>query len=331
MARNICNAAICMMAGMVVQASQCSIGSECPSNEQSHKFASLLQTKRHTSVVVAPSKTNEDAMISSSKTHEEVMRSPSKTNQEVMISSSQTHEEVMSFPSKTNQEVMSAILTNAGTFTLQGRWLPTGGVPMSCAIPICDRSCSHGVGCCATQMFEALSEITSWMDSNTVEYVVLFGTLLGAHRDKDIIQWTGDLDIGIYSKDVAKLTAQKDIPWSFGYQKSFGMPRGCENNHKGFPGNYSKFQMGNDGWCDGGDPNCSYYIDLYVLDEDSHGGNIAEKCIASSKGLDGHITKTSVEIRGQQFYAPSKVEDCLEAQYGADWKVPASDESFHGR
>merc|ERR1712032_99310 len=120
------------------------------------------------------------------------------------------------------------------------------------------------------------------MTKNDVEYYVLFGTLLGAHRDKDIIPWSGDLDLGIYSKDVLKLTTQKDIPWSFGYQNSFVIPRGCENHHEGFPGNYSKFKMPDIGYCIGGDVFCSYYVDLYVLDSPFHGGRIAKKCIASS-------------------------------------------------
>jgi len=229
-------------------------------------------------------------------------------------------------------DVMSSSLTNGGTFTLQGRWFPRkSGVPMSCAIPICSRNCSQGAECCATQMFNALSEITSWMKENDVKYSLLFGTLLGAHRDKDIIQWTGDLDIGIYAKDVVKLTMQKDIPWSFGYQDSFTIPRGCDNNlDSSFPGKLSKFQMGGSGFCADGDPSCSYYVDLYVIDSPLHGGNIAKKCLASSLDSDGHLKQKVVEIRGKEFDAPAAVEDCLVAEYGADWKTPDSSESFHG-
>lgn len=307
MGRNVCTAAIFMMVGAVAQANQCSSGGECSSDEQSHKIVSLLQTKLHTTEVAVPSKTNE-----------EIKSSPLKTNEQVTSSFSQT-----------NEEAMSSRFTNAGTLTLQGRLLPKQGIPMACDIPICDRSCSQGPECCATQMFEAVSEITSWMESNNVEYVVLFGTLLGAQRDKDIIQWTGDVDIGIYKKDVAKLTNQTDIPWSFGYQDSFDLPRGCENHHPGFPGNYSQFQMGGGGHCDAGDPLCSYYIDLSVLDEPSQGGEGAEACIASSKGLNDHVTKTKVEIRGKMFDAPSQVEDCLVALYGPDWQTPDADASFH--
>jgi len=233
--------------------------------------------------------------------------------------------------SPAHKQVISSRLTNGGTFTLQGRVVPMqqSGVPMSCDIPMCSRNCSEGAECCATQMFEALSEITSWMKKNDVEYSVLFGTLLGAHRDKDIIQWTADVDLGIYSKDVLKLTTQKDIPWGFGYQNSFKIPRGCENHHEGFPGEYSKFQMANKGYCNGGDASCSYYIDLYVLDSASHGGDIAKSCIASSLDSGGHLKKTVVEIRGKEFDAPAEVEDCLVARYGSDWKTPDPRESFY--
>jgi len=233
--------------------------------------------------------------------------------------------------SSASEKVISSRLTNGGTITLQGRVVPMqqSGVPMSCDVPMCSRSCSEGAECCATQMFNALSEITSWMKKNDVEYSVLFGTLLGAHRDKDIIQWTGDVDIGIYSKDVQKLIAQKDIPWSFGYQDSFVIPRGCENHHAGFPGEYSKFQMPDKGFCNGGDAFCSYYIDLYVLDLASHGGDIAKNCIASSLDAGGHLKKTVVEIRGKEFDAPAEVEDCLVARYGSDWKTPDQGKNFN--
>jgi len=233
--------------------------------------------------------------------------------------------------SPASKQVISSQFTNGGTFTLQGRVVPMqqSGVPMSCDIPMCSRNCSEGAECCATQMFEALSEITSWMKKNDVEYSVLFGTLLGAHRDKDIIRWTGDVDLGIYSKDVLKLTTQKDIPWRFGYQNSFAIPRGCENHHKGFPGEYSKFQMGHGGYCKGGDAFCSYYIDLYVLDSAPHGGDLAKNCIASSLDSGGHLKKTIVEIRGKEFDAPAEVEDCLVAHYGSNWKNPDPRESFN--
>lgn len=227
-------------------------------------------------------------------------------------------------------EALSSTKTNGGLFTLQG--LPTGGLPLNCAVPQCDRSdgCA-GKKCCSTQMFEALTEITGWMDSNSVEYVLLFGTLLGAYRDKDIIPWTGDIDLGIYSKDVDKLIAQKDIPWNFAFQDSFTIPRGCENHHPGFPGKYSNFTMSNSGFCNENDPNsCSYYVDFYVLDSPEHGGTFAQKCVKSSLGSDDHVKTTSVEVRGNKFAAPAHIEDCLVSKYGKDWAIPDNKHSFHG-
>lgn len=223
---------------------------------------------------------------------------------------------------------LASYSTNRGTLTLQG--LPTGGTPMTCNVPQCSRADGcQGAECCNTQMFEAVSAISDWMKSNDVDYTLLFGTLLGAYRDNDVIPWTGDVDIGIYSKDVAKLIGQTDIPWHFGYKDTFDIPRGCENHHPGFPGAYSKFTMGNSGFCPGGSAQCSYYIDLYVLDEPHHGGNIARSCIAKSLGPDGRVKTSTVEIRGKIFTAPLQAEDCLVAKYGPNWKTPDASEAFH--
>jgi len=239
--------------------------------------------------------------------------------------------------SASDEQVLS-MMTNGGLFTLQA--IPRGGLPMTCSIPECSRSddCKDSE-CCSTQMFNALVAITDWMKSNDVKYSVLFGTLLGAHRDQDIIPWTGDLDIGIYSKDVAKLMKQTDIAWKFAFEDSFVIPRGCEN-HKpdqtsGFPGKYSTFTMGHLGYCNPSDVtsalSCSYYIDLYVLDEPDHGGGIAANCIRDSLDTNGNLNTAEVTIRGRTFDGPSKVEACLKAEYGSDWKTPDQKKSYHGR
>merc|ERR1719272_1656280 len=111
---------------------------------------------------------------------------------------------------------------------------------MHCSTPVCDRSeICKGPLCCNTVMFEALSSVTDWFDRNSVDYVVLDGTLLGGARDKDIIPWTADLDIGISAKDVPKLINQTDIPFHFAYKHEVIIPRGCEDHNPGFPGKYS--------------------------------------------------------------------------------------------
>lgn len=229
---------------------------------------------------------------------------------------------------KDTREAVASVLTNGGISTLQGLpgSLSSGGLPFECNIPQCSRSeqC-QGEQCCSTQMFHALSEITGWMEKNSVEYVILDGTLLGAYRDMDIIPWTADVDIGIYAKDVAKLIAQQDIPWNFAYKPSFGIPRGCEDGHPGFPGNYSKVNLTDSGFCSEGHLNlfCSYYIDLYVIDSPDHGGMIANHCLSQSQHRpDGKLITTTVEVRGKEFVAPSNIEACLVAVYGPSWRSP---------
>eukprot|EP00928_Gymnodinium_smaydae_P078455 TRINITY_DN6245_c0_g1_i1.p1 TRINITY_DN6245_c0_g1~~TRINITY_DN6245_c0_g1_i1.p1 ORF type:complete len:286 (+),score=16.08 TRINITY_DN6245_c0_g1_i1:61-918(+) len=235
------------------------------------------------------------------------------------------------------------VLTNRKTSTLQGRLARGDGedVHMSCSFPACSRAAScRGAECCSHQMFEAVSTITDYMKKADIDHVLLFGTLLGAYRDHDIIPWTGDIDIGIFSADVPKIVAQHEIPWSFGYTDRFQIPRGCENHHPGFPGVYKSSTENASGFpfddcmAQNNPLVCSYYIDLYVLDDENHGGDIADACLSSNwrDGVQkrGQLLKTKVTMRGKQFNAPANIERCLRADYGNHWRTPDPEHSFKG-
>lgn len=223
------------------------------------------------------------------------------------------------------QTVDGAFHESGRTSALIG--MPTTAHPLAvsgrldCDVPLCSRdlACSGNL-CCNTQMFEAASEITKWMSAKGIEHVLLFGSLLGAHRDHDVIPWTNDVDIGVYSKDVPAITAQKDIPWSFAYDGGIG--RGCESHHPGFTGEFEHITS----W-DHAAPR-SYYIDLYVLDQPEHGGDIAKPCVSPSVDGNGQLQTTFVDIRGTKFKAPLHIEQCLEGTYGQDWRIP--DPEHHG-
>jgi len=178
--------------------------------------------------------------------------------------------------------------------------------------------------CCNTVMYEALSSITAWMDQHAVEYVVLDGTLLGAARDKDVIPWTADLDIGISAKDVPKLIHQKDIPFHFAYKQEIVIPRGCEAHNPGFPGNYSNstpslhtLAYGDEAQTGQG----SYYIDIYPFETFSEFyKDFDSGCLERNR--DGTIRNTTVQIRDRKFKAPANIEACLVEWYGKDWRIP---------
>ncbi len=52
---------------------------------------------------------------------------------------------------------------------------------------------------------EFLIDVRDILDENDIEYFLIFGTLLGAYRDKDFIKYDRDIDIGIFSSDKEKL------------------------------------------------------------------------------------------------------------------------------
>jgi len=198
-----------------------------------------------------------------------------------------------------------------------------------CSVPRCERSiltrCNKS-SCCSTKMYEGLSQITDWLDAQSITYVVLAGTLLGAHRDQDIIPWTSDLDIGIFQNDSEKVFEQHAIPFNF---VSSCPARGCEARVtesdqeivsvkiSGFPG--SSVLQG-------------YYIDFYLIDDSERGGSIHEESLASSGGGNRErLRRTNVTIRGKQFWAPADVEGYLDCHYKMNWKVPDPQHKGGGR
>jgi len=204
--------------------------------------------------------------------------------------------------------------------------------PITCSVPRCERSnferCNESL-CCSTQMYEGLSQITDWLDARAIRYVVLAGTLLGAHRDQDIIPWTSDLDIGIFQNDSEKVFEQRAIPFRFGYDPWFSMPRGCEarvtESDKKIGVEYisvvptrSELASGSSLSKKGG-----YDIDLYLIDDNTRGGSVHEKCLASSGGAYREGLRTTlVTIRGKQFRAPANVGEYIECKYGKNWRIP---------
>jgi hypothetical protein len=202
------------------------------------------------------------------------------------------------------------------------------GYPMHCSTPICDRTVKcKGAMCCNTVMYDALSNITAWFDRHDVEYVVLDGTLLGGARDKDVIPWTEDLDIGIHAKDVPKLIRQKEIPFHFAYKQETVIPRGCEAHNPGFPGKYSDSTPSLDTLAHGLEAQTgqgSYYIDIYPFETSWEISNEFDSgCLKRNK--DGTIRKGTVRIRDRTFNAPVDIEQCLVEWYGKDWRIPKHD------
>ena len=80
-------------------------------------------------------------------------------------------------------------------------------MPVYCRTPVCSRdpSCAwdpqagmnatRGTMCCNDLLYLMLEDLTAWFDSRDIPYYLMYGTLLGAVRDHDILPHTRDVDV----------------------------------------------------------------------------------------------------------------------------------------
>ncbi len=64
--------------------------------------------------------------------------------------------------------------------------------------------------CCASHLYELLKFTTDLFHKNNIEYIILFGTLLGSIRHNGIIPWDTDIDIGVYDESFKSIMDLKD-------------------------------------------------------------------------------------------------------------------------
>ena len=57
---------------------------------------------------------------------------------------------------------------------------------------------------------KSLSKIKTILDENNIEFWLDYGTLLGAIRERKIISWDTDIDLGMWRRDVEKLFSSKN-------------------------------------------------------------------------------------------------------------------------
>ena len=49
--------------------------------------------------------------------------------------------------------------------------------------------------CCSDLLFLILTDIVGFLETKGIPYVVMYGTLLGGVRDRDLLPWTADVDL----------------------------------------------------------------------------------------------------------------------------------------
>lgn len=174
---------------------------------------------------------------------------------------------------------MRKIITNKGIYTYKQVYLFDGKKKINKEI--------------ATRNLLLLKEI---LDNNSIEFILLFGTLLGAIRDKGFITYDEDIDLAILEENRTKIL---DLLFEFrkvGLEVARYDDRGLLSLIKN-----------------------EEYIDLYFFKK--YESNILKCCgmLIPKLFLEDLM---QIDFLGEKFNVPVDYEGYLEYQYGSDWRIP---------
>eukprot|EP00928_Gymnodinium_smaydae_P057833 TRINITY_DN41060_c0_g1_i1.p1 TRINITY_DN41060_c0_g1~~TRINITY_DN41060_c0_g1_i1.p1 ORF type:complete len:279 (+),score=12.60 TRINITY_DN41060_c0_g1_i1:29-838(+) len=165
--------------------------------------------------------------------------------------------------------------------------------------------------CCSEHIFDALVSIVSWLDANNYEYVLSFGTLLGAVRNQTIIPWTSDIDIILLHPEAQKTLLSLErgaLPFTF-FVRS-GVLRACSKDPKGQPRTFT-FRYSSPSKDSG---TVFWSVDLFQTSSKAV-KRVGPICLERSKNR-------TVTINGREFNAPDDVHGCCKQIYGSDYMTP---------
>ncbi|MGL4865377.1 MAG: LicD family protein [Cetobacterium sp.] len=143
---------------------------------------------------------------------------------------------------------------------------------------------------------ENLKLLKKLLDGNNLQFGIIFGTLLGAVREKDFISHDEDTDIFIFEEDKKKLlTLLREI-------EKLGFEVARYDNDRG----ELSIIRNNE------------YIDIYILKKQKN------KLRCCNFELNRYFFETfdKIEFIGEVFLTPKEYEKWLCEWYGEDWKIP---------
>jgi len=145
-----------------------------------------------------------------------------------------------------------------------------------------------------------LLKVKRVLDNNGIPFLLVFGTLLGAYRDKKFIEWDRDIDIAFLKEDKEKVSQLiKEGQFAL-----YGIEWIRDMDHL-----YSLAYR-------------SEYIDLHFFEERSQAyisGGLDEYVIKKEQ-LDNPNSK--IMFLGEEFNTVFCIEEYLKDQYGENWRTP---------
>lgn len=185
------------------------------------------------------------------------------------------------------------------------------------------------------EIFTHLSYLSSVLKSNNLKHWIIYGTLLGAIREKTIIKHDYDFDLGILYEDVENILKLNEIKlFREGYllEKGFGVVYNVRNHSLNYKSSEYKWRVSlklkfND----------KIIADLYTYKECDDGlirryDPLEKIYYWPNSTFPAYFIKELIEleINGILFPAPRDPEVLVEFFYGPHWKIPIKAASQDG-
>jgi hypothetical protein len=145
--------------------------------------------------------------------------------------------------------------------------------------------------------------VSNLLDKYGIKHCLMFGTLLGAVRNNDFMEWDPeDTDLGIFEQ-----FWKDDLVWdNFNFDlKKLGL---CVRD---MAYNYICIEVI-------GKP---LHVDLYLLLKTPKEYQVIVTGIVAHFPLEDFLTLDELEFKGKVFKVPHNVKEHLEHNYGPDWQI----------
>ena len=159
-----------------------------------------------------------------------------------------------------------------------------------------------------------LLRVKKALDEAGIRFFLMFGTLLGAVRDKDLILWDKDIDLGIFYEDSYKLEKAEKI-----LEKHGIFMEGKRRRRIDTP--IEKFVLfGKSVWG-------IEFMTMYLIGDtywhiDSSDWRGAKLMPYKREWLDN---LEEIDFLGQKFLIPSSPKEVLKSFYGSKWIIPSGE------
>ncbi len=178
--------------------------------------------------------------------------------------------------------------------------------------------------CCKNNLKEMLTDIDEILNEENIPYWIDYGTLLGAVREGDILDYDEDADIGILKQDSDKLL---NISWKFLEKKDlyfyiYGYPYEVSINY----GRYNNLHVDIFFWEFERMPfKYMWEDDIKITNRICLNRKNYQLC-DEQKGK--HFPAANlfplekIKLGDHEYYCPKEPEKFVEFRYGLDWRIP---------